>query len=247
MATTPNTSPVRPTRSRKQQLVRLVVSGFIWLGAAILYYFAFSIFVDTPMEYELKHQADHMKQEYQALESRYDTLMLVLENLAERDRAVFRSLFESDPYNFDTEETTRRDETYEAIFNRSTRRLKRDMRDRTAQLEKQMESLNASYQALHEAILEQGEGTHNIPSIQPVINKQLTDALALTPTDTGAAVDVVSTEPIRADNPLLGLENCLITPHIAWAPKESRQRLMDVAVSNLDAFLKGEPVNNVAM
>lgn len=174
MATTPNTSPVRPTRSRKQQLVRLVVSGFIWLGAAILYYFAFSIFVDTPMEYELKHQADHMKQEYQALESRYDTLMLVLENLAERDRAVFRSLFESDPYNFDTEETMRRDETYEAIFNRSTRRLKRDMRDRTAQLEKQMESLNASYQALHEAILEQGEGTHNIPSIQPVINKQLT-------------------------------------------------------------------------
>lgn len=174
MATTPNTSPVRPTRSRKQQLVRLVVSGFIWLGAAILYYFAFSIFVDTPMEYELKHRGDRMKQEYQALESRYDTLMLVLENLAERDRAVFRSLFESDPYNFDTEETTRRDETYEAIFNRSTRRLKRDMRDRTAQLEKQMESLNASYQALHEAILEQGEGTHNIPSIQPVINKQLT-------------------------------------------------------------------------
>ena len=62
----------------------------------------------------------------------------------------------------------------------------------------------------------------------------------------GAAVDVASVEPIRADNPLLGLENCIITPHIAWAPKESRQRLMDVAVSNLDAFLKGEPVNNVA-
>lgn len=62
----------------------------------------------------------------------------------------------------------------------------------------------------------------------------------------GAAADVVSAEPIRADNPLLGLDNCIITPHIAWAPKESRQRLMDVAVSNLDAFLKGEPVNNVA-
>ena len=62
----------------------------------------------------------------------------------------------------------------------------------------------------------------------------------------GAAVDVASAEPIRADNPLLGLENCIITPHIAWAPKESRQRLMDVSVSNLAAFLKGEPVNNVA-
>ena len=62
----------------------------------------------------------------------------------------------------------------------------------------------------------------------------------------GAAVDVASAEPIRAENPLLGLPNCIITPHIAWVPKESRQRLMDVAVSNLEAFLKGEPVNNVA-
>ena len=63
----------------------------------------------------------------------------------------------------------------------------------------------------------------------------------------GAAVDVASAEPIRADNPLLGLRNCIITPHIAWAPKESRQRLMDVAVSNLASFLKGETVNNVAL
>ena len=62
----------------------------------------------------------------------------------------------------------------------------------------------------------------------------------------GAAVDVVSTEPIGADNPLLGLSNCLITPHIAWASKESRQRLMDTAVQNAAAFLRGEPQNNVA-
>ena len=61
-----------------------------------------------------------------------------------------------------------------------------------------------------------------------------------------AAVDVVSVEPIRADNPLLGLDNCLITPHIAWAPRESRQRLMDVAVENVAAFLRGEVQNNVA-
>ena len=61
-----------------------------------------------------------------------------------------------------------------------------------------------------------------------------------------AAVDVVSVEPIREDNPLLGHENCLITPHIAWAPRESRQRLMDVAVDNVRAFLAGTPINNVA-
>ncbi len=60
-----------------------------------------------------------------------------------------------------------------------------------------------------------------------------------------AGVDVVSSEPIQRDNPLLGLENCFITPHIAWAPKESRQRLMDVAVENLRAFLNGAPQNVV--
>ncbi|MCR4876318.1 MAG: D-2-hydroxyacid dehydrogenase [Clostridiales bacterium] len=62
-----------------------------------------------------------------------------------------------------------------------------------------------------------------------------------------AAMDVLSTEPARMDNPLMGLDNCIITPHIAWANKESRQRLMDVAVENLRQFLAGNPVNNVAV
>lgn len=61
----------------------------------------------------------------------------------------------------------------------------------------------------------------------------------------GAALDVVSREPISRENPLLGAENIIITPHIAWAPKESRQRLMDIAVDNLRAFVEGKPVHVV--
>jgi glycerate dehydrogenase len=61
----------------------------------------------------------------------------------------------------------------------------------------------------------------------------------------GAAVDVVSTEPIRPDNPLLEAKNMLITPHIAWAPFEARVRLMDIAVGNLRAYLAGSPRNTV--
>jgi glycerate dehydrogenase len=60
-----------------------------------------------------------------------------------------------------------------------------------------------------------------------------------------AGLDVVYTEPIRTDNPLLKAKNCFITPHIAWAPKESRKRLMDIAVDNLAQFAAGTPMNVV--
>ena len=60
-----------------------------------------------------------------------------------------------------------------------------------------------------------------------------------------AALDVLSAEPMRADNPLLGLPNCIITPHIAWAARESRQRLLDTVIDNLKGYLAGKPQNTV--
>ena len=61
----------------------------------------------------------------------------------------------------------------------------------------------------------------------------------------GAALDVVSEEPMKEYNPFLTAPNCIITPHIAWAPKESRQRLLDCCVGNIRAFLQGKPQNVV--
>ena len=60
-----------------------------------------------------------------------------------------------------------------------------------------------------------------------------------------AGLDVVSTEPIRGDNPLLTAKNCILTPHISWAPRESRQRIMDCTVDNVRAYLQGAPINVV--
>ncbi|WP_211296713.1 D-2-hydroxyacid dehydrogenase [Polaribacter butkevichii] len=75
-----------------------------------------------------------------------------------------------------------------------------------------------------------------------IIEKDLRDALNSGKV-ASAAVDVISTEPMLANNPLLNAKNCIITPHIAWAPKEARTRLMQTAVNNLDAFINGNPIN----
>lgn len=61
----------------------------------------------------------------------------------------------------------------------------------------------------------------------------------------GAAVDVVSQEPITQGNPLLHAPNCIITPHMAWAPAEARQRIIDCTASNIEAFLNGAPIHVV--
>jgi len=61
----------------------------------------------------------------------------------------------------------------------------------------------------------------------------------------GAALDVLETEPMKADCPLYGVENCLITPHVAWAPLQTRERLLALVCDNIAAFLEGDPQNVV--
>lgn len=78
-----------------------------------------------------------------------------------------------------------------------------------------------------------------------VVEKELADCLN-NETIAGYAADVVLEEPMKAESPLLGVKNCIITPHIAWAPLETRARLQNIALENLKNYIDGKPSNVVS-
>jgi len=77
-----------------------------------------------------------------------------------------------------------------------------------------------------------------------IVEQDLADALKEN-IIAGAAIDVLSAEPMTQDCPLFGIENCTLTPHVAWAPIETRIRLMGIICENIKAFLAGKPINVV--
>lgn len=153
---------------------RFLTRMFSWLGAAIIYYIVFSLLFDTPAEYELRHSTDKLKREYEALTARYDSLNLVMDNIIERDRNIFRILFESDPYDFNSEYETQRVAMLERLLTKSNRRMSRDMAESLDALEHKMERLEESYGRLDDEFVRLGRKRDNIPSIQPVTNHNLT-------------------------------------------------------------------------
>ena len=133
---------LRRHKRRRQRIIRGTVQFFVWTGVAVIYYTGFSLFFDTPLEYMLKHSTDGLRDEYKTLTARYDSLTMVLDNLSERDRNVFRILFESDPYESEAEIRSRENASYEALVEHPTRQLKRDLRQSTEELERRLEELN---------------------------------------------------------------------------------------------------------
>ncbi len=164
----------RPRRTLKQSLIRFLLLVLVWLGATVLYYVVFSLFFDTHVESQMKHDTDLLREQYTLLAERYDTLARVMENVDRRDRNVFNILFESSPYDFNAERSEANQATYEKLFRRSNRQLRRTFDERLDALEKRSEALTASAGDLHRQIDSLGDATNRIPAIQPVINKKLT-------------------------------------------------------------------------
>lgn len=158
----------------KQKFWRGVVHLFVWIGIAILYYIAFSFFFDTPLEYKMKHSTRKLEQQYDSLSARYEMIEQVLYNVIDRDEQVFNALFESDPYNFDSEFEKKRWENYEKLLTKSNKELSTEFFDKLRQLEKLSSEHLYTVATLEQTADSLKQQIANIPAIQPVINKDLT-------------------------------------------------------------------------
>lgn len=161
-------------RRPKNKITRFVTTLLTWVGAAVLYYIVFSLLFDTPAEYELRHSTDRMRAEYEVLSARYDSLNMVVDNIVERDRNIFGILFESTPYDFDSDYKQQRLALHERLLGESKHRMLRDLTTSTDELEENLRQVESTYNTLQQNLDSLGGGCDHIPSIQPVINHQLT-------------------------------------------------------------------------
>ena len=169
-----NNTHKRRSRTRRQRVVRFVVSLFAWISAILIYYVCFSVLFDTPHEHQLREANNKLRNEYNAMAERYDSLEMILDNITARDKGVFRILFESDPYDLDTEQSEERLALQEKIISKPKRELTTDLELRINELSKRADELESSWNKIKSLGDKLAEKSNNIPSIQPVLNKQLT-------------------------------------------------------------------------
>ncbi|MDE7129447.1 MAG: peptidoglycan DD-metalloendopeptidase family protein, partial [Alistipes sp.] len=145
-----------------------------WIAVAVVYYVIISFVSDTPIEHALRHATDKLEREYEILSERYDSLSMILDNIADRDRNVFRKLFESNPYDLNADYQRRRLALHERLLGTDNRELMTELSTMVSKCENRLGALTRAHDDLEYAISNLGEACDYIPSIQPVNNSQLT-------------------------------------------------------------------------
>lgn len=166
-----------PSESRAGRIGRvlgqLLSNLLTFVVILVATYFAFTL-LDTPSQHKQRLRNQRLESDYAAIVERYDTVQLVLDNVIERDRNVFRILFESDPYDFADNSTDSRWQNYERLSTMSETELYREMNERMKRLEKGENELDGIFARIDNIVDSIGTKANNIPAIQPVINKELT-------------------------------------------------------------------------
>lgn len=171
---TSNNTETKKRRTRRQRVVRFFIRLFAWVAVIIIYYFSFSLLFDTPYEHKIRQSTKLLKEEYNRLSERYDSLEMVLDNITAREKGVFRTLFEADPYDLDVEQSEERVALYEKNVSKSKSQLVSDLEQKISDLSQRADELENSWKRIKGLGDNLGEKSKNIPSIQPVLNQQLT-------------------------------------------------------------------------
>lgn len=156
------------------QRVPHLVNALIWVAMIIVWSLILTLVVDMPRAYKLRHSTDQLQEEYVKLSEHYDSLSIVLDNVRARDENVFRKLFESNPYELNTENDVERIELREELAEMSNDELADMLEERSKLLEREYNKLTRSHDDLRYYISNNAESINYIPAIQPVNNRQLT-------------------------------------------------------------------------
>lgn len=159
---------------RYPRLVKWTFRFFSGIAVAVLYFAVFSVFFDTPIEYELKKSTDRIEAEYRELERRYDTLQQVLDNVSERDRSVYKMLFEAEPAVAGDEDRQRRLAVRSRLEEMTNLELGTWFDEHLGLLYQQVSNYGAMSGRMQERVAKDVRAVLSIPAIQPVDNRQLT-------------------------------------------------------------------------
>lgn len=154
--------------------VPILYKGLVWAAMIIGWYIVFALVVDMPNEYRLRHSVDDMRKEYERLEERYEILECVLDNVVERDKGVFRKLFQSDPYVLNAGDDNSRQELRGQLMEMKNGDLQEILNSMTKSANRSVKRLRESYEEFGDAVVADYMTLKSIPSIQPVNNTRLT-------------------------------------------------------------------------
>lgn len=159
---------------RYPRLAKWTFRFFSGIAVAVVYFIVFSVFFDTPIEYELKKSTDRIELEYRELERRYDTLQQVLDNVSERDRSVYKILFESEPVMPGDGERQRRLAFQARLEGMTNLELGTYFDEGLGMLYQEVSNYAAMASRQRERVEADVPRALSIPAIQPVDNRQLT-------------------------------------------------------------------------
>lgn len=166
--------PSESRASRIGAVVWRVFSGILTFGGVLIGIYLLLTLFDTPSQRKQRVSNEQLMADYVAIETRYDTIRKVLDNVIERDKNVFRILFESEPYEFRDNSAEIRWENRERLATMSETELYRELSERMNRLEQSEGYLASLFEKMNSAVDSMGTKANNIPAIQPVINTELT-------------------------------------------------------------------------